>query len=830
MQIALGDLGAAAYEKFQNPMQNAVQEVTNHVDILAKSITNGELSESFTKIATGMSDIASLAITLTAESVLPAVITSLGLIMDKGEAIITVVTGVAAAFAAYKIAAEVAAMATVILGEAISPLYLVAAAVVGALTGATVAFGFINTTSKEASFTAETLTDKIRDETDAIKEQRKAFEDLKKAQDEKIAADDAEADHIARLWNELQNCVDKTTGEVTSNNERASLIISLLNDNYGMNIEYIDNQIQGYKELDKSMDNYIDKLKNESRIRNGQASYDEAIAEYDKLTKRKAELEKDRLSAINLSNTQRTADEYVDLTYINDAIDALDDQIDEVDAAIADCESEMAEYEELFSKRAELENKLNNPDYGKHPAAIAGEAYAKKMHEQYSSGDVSETNQQYQTEVETAIADTAETFANTPETTYSIGNILSYDPSEDEETVEDVKDTMQELWDSVSMQESLGLISSEKAYNERLKLIRQYCPVYSDEWYSYYKTILDYQRDTLKEQVQSVQDGLSDILSEYQKSFSEIEGLADKYKNRLLTVGTVFSIETEKDDEGNETKTYTVENLTEQMNKMREYHKLIKELKERGVSEGVLSELTAFDMDDGMVFAENLANSSDAELEKISELYAERDKLASDLANDLYAPEIDKLNTELINNVIDQFGTLPDEIRSIGALSINKFAEGVLESKENLTETAQEFMDSFFTACEESISSGTIGMAELGQNIADILGEQDTYSIGYEKGEELAAGIRDSLDNIKIESMFNDAMLERSNVSAGLAAGQIQQNLQSYYGGASWSGSSGNTEKIVLENRDEITVKLDREVLGKTVYEWTKNYERMTGR
>ncbi|MCH5192972.1 MAG: hypothetical protein J1F11_03355 [Oscillospiraceae bacterium] len=422
----------------------------------------------------------------------------------------------------------------------------------------------------------------------------------------------------------------------------------------------------------------------------------------------------------------------------------------------------------------------------------------------------------------TAVSDTINNYVEVPTPTYSIGSILNYDPSEDEDTIEDAEQTMKKLWDSVSMQENLGLISSEEAYRRRLDLIQEYCPEYSDEWYSYYKTILDYQRDALEEQVQDVQDGLSDIVSEYKAAYSKIESSVNSYKNKLLTVGDVFTITKEKDGEGNETKTYTVENLTEQMNKMRQYHKVIKELKERGVSDDVLRQLTTFDMDDGMVFAENLAKSSDAELEKINELYAERDKLAGDLANDLYAPEMDKLNSELIDSVVDRFGSLPEEIRAIGGESLAAFVEGILGDKDDLTAAAQEFIDSFFTACEEGISSAAIGMKNVGQNIADILGEQGSYSIRYGSGRKAS-----DVSAEKMNSIYENAMAAHDHMANIMAASQ-QFNSYNYYENAP-QASSRRDEKIVLDNKADITVKLDRETIGQTIYEWIKEYKWRTG-
>lgn len=810
MQAALGEFGTAAYEKFQNPMRSAVNEVTSYVNLLSRSITDGELSESFEKMATGMSYLASSVITLTAESVLPAAINSLGWIMDHGVAVITVVSGIAATFAAYKIAVEGAAIATAALKN-LDPTLLAFSAFAGAAAAAVLV---VKSTSEEASFTAETLTDKIQSETDAIKEQRKALEDLKKAQEEKIAADIAEADNIERLWGELQGCLDEATGEIISNNDRANAIISLLNNNYGMNIECIGNQIQGYNELADSMDGYLDKLRLESRIRNGQAVYDEAVAQYDELIKKRDELMTREENAKKLWDTQANAGEYEAANLTGNVRANIQVELAEIDAAIADCESEMAEYEDLFSKK--------DPYAGMSTAQANAEEYAKKVRQSYET-------------VEEAVADVTYTLGNNPTLQNTIDNTFSYDTSaaEDtaakvteniekatEDTADDVKDTMQNMWDTISRQERLGLISSEEAYKRQLALIQEYCPEYSDEWYSYYQTILDYQRDALREQVQGVRDNISDIVSEYQNSFSELENSVNSYKNKLLSVGSIFTVETETDDQGNESKSYKIADMTEQMEKMKKYHELVKNLKDRGVSSEVLSELTAMDMDEGMAFAENLAMSSDAELEKISALYAERDKLAEDLANELYAPEMDMLNQKLIGDITIQFGTLPEEIRAIGGQSLAAFIEGILNDKASLSNAAQDFMDSFFTACDEGISSGSIGMKNVGQNIADALGEQDTYAVGLEMGMELLDGFNDAL------SVLNDQLMSgQAEVAASLAA--VWQNAQGSYGGSSWSGSN-KTEKIVLENKDEVTVKIDKEVLGKAMREYTREYERRT--
>ena len=92
MQSALEGLGIAAYEKFQVPFRDAVQEVTEHIGSLTENLTDGKLSGSMDKVANGLSDVAESAISLASEQVLPAVIDSLAWIVDNGNTLIPIIT------------------------------------------------------------------------------------------------------------------------------------------------------------------------------------------------------------------------------------------------------------------------------------------------------------------------------------------------------------------------------------------------------------------------------------------------------------------------------------------------------------------------------------------------------------------------------------------------------------------------------------------------------------------------------------------------------------------------------------------------------------------
>ena len=200
---------------------------------------------------------------------------------------------------------------------------------------------------------------------------------------------------------------------------------------------------------------------------------------------------------------------------------------------------------------------------------------------------------------------------------------------------------------------------------------------------------------------------------------------------------------------------------------------------------------------------------------KINKLYAQREQLASDLADELYAPEMEQLNTDLINGVIAEFGTLPEEVRSIGAEALTAFIEGISET-ENLTEKVSDFTDSFFDACNEGISEGVAAL-NIADSIAATMAEQDTYAIGKEKGDALVNGFNDALNDF-----YAHFYSEQAHMTALFS---YKQQPHQFYSGSS---SAGAAERIVVENHVDTTVQLEKDTIGKVAYEYIKEHQRMS--
>jgi TP901 family phage tail tape measure protein len=103
LKSGLEGLGIAAYEKFKTPLTNAVENITEVIGQLQTDLTDGSLSGALEKIATGFGNLVEKAGEIVA-AVLPALLEGLGWIADNGDAIVSVLAGIGAGFAAFKVA------------------------------------------------------------------------------------------------------------------------------------------------------------------------------------------------------------------------------------------------------------------------------------------------------------------------------------------------------------------------------------------------------------------------------------------------------------------------------------------------------------------------------------------------------------------------------------------------------------------------------------------------------------------------------------------------------------------------------------------------------
>ena len=676
MGSALEAAGNAAHEKFEQPLRTAVQGVTESIGELTASLTNGELSTSFGHVAAGMSELAGSALELVAEDVLPAAINGLAWIVDNGQEIVTVVGMVAAGIAAYKVATEGAAIAQAGLNAVmnLNPLFLLASAAAAATVAVV---SYINAANKKME-----LANNVNEATQAIYDQKAAFDSLVETADENIKESEKNAEAAKKYWQEVKNLADEN-GKAKTSVSDLETAVERLNEVAGTNIQVIDGQIQGYRELSAAIEDNIEKSRIAAQKSYLQESYGEALVnigdvktQYDEITKLQEEAvtewyrlrdeyaKKEAEYNDVLSYGGYAGDLYQDLEDRKKIINELGDDISNYGLQIAALNEQEKAYQDTIDKYEGLkvEETRYNPDAGEEYAAN----YKKKM-EQLTT-ETAET----QKELTEKLKNSWENL----EHDYAIGSIASeaelYAKKKalwNEYGDASLKDHWTYLEDIAGYDKDFAeeqQKAAEKAAAERLKLEEEESKKAEEE-----------RKKSISEQEKIVDNGLSKIVKAYQNAYDELDKKREAYKQKLLSIGgDLFSVNEIENPDGTKTTEYAVNNIDEQLRKMREYHVAVSNLKKEGASEGLLSELTSLNDEDSMQFAKYLSGMSATEFAKINELYNEKQRLSDELSQDLY-----KDDAQLISDsYTDALSALATSSYEYGVQSAQEFSKGFTDA------------------------------------------------------------------------------------------------------------------------------------------------------
>lgn len=302
LMSGLEALGIAAYNKFNEPLRDAVQSVTKEVEKLTASIKDGELSESFEKVAGKLTELAGKFLEFAANKGIPALINAFEWVIDNGDKVVSMLETIGAGYAAAKIIsigvtkqamiggstiAEQAALIAKSLANPASVAVALAAAI--ALAGT----ALINYGQARLAAKNEAMAYSLREELDAVRDLQSAYDDARESAREKASGEIAEADRTKALWTELNRYVD-SSGNVIKNKERVKELTEQINAVIPGTISLIGDEITNYHEAAAAIDEYVNAKKNQAVLDYLGAGYGEAMANVDDLSKAFAETDKKR--------------------------------------------------------------------------------------------------------------------------------------------------------------------------------------------------------------------------------------------------------------------------------------------------------------------------------------------------------------------------------------------------------------------------------------------------------------------------------------------------------------------------------------------------------
>lgn len=519
-----------------------------------------------------------------------------------------------------------------------------------------------------------------------IKDVNNDVKDLKKNTEESISDTEAEIAVFqakAREYEELRENAKRTAGE----EERLAQLAQELQEYMPSGTQLINEQTGAYSSLADSIDSVSESMRLKATI----AAYED---EYTELIKRQLEAQKNLEEAQNMNFAQKNRYGIWNVLFgdteenARESLDNINGDIEELEKALAGLREEQAANKQApfvssgfydsdsalstTGKYYETQGKLALEAAEKEKAAREQDLkdYVASLDEKQDLRRISEEdyyNELYDHLMKYEDRESVEWYKQ-------LGRYEDYRQKQTDAAVkaaEKAKSEQDKLSKEQQEAEKKRINDSVTALKDRLEADKNYTEemYYNDlealigtldkesELYKKFNSEIlkgrrkladDEEKKLLDEQNKTVENGLSEILKTYQKAFDELEKKRESYREKLMSVGgDLFSVDTVKDKSGMEKTVYTVNNLNEQLRKMKEYHAQVSKLKKQGASEALLSELTSLGDEDSAQFAKYISGMSSAEFAQINKLYSEKQKLADELADDLYASETKKLSDSI---------------------------------------------------------------------------------------------------------------------------------------------------------------------------------------
>lgn len=119
------------------------------------------------------------------------------------------------------------------------------------------------------------------------------------------------------------------------------------------------------------------------------------------------------------------------------------------------------------------------------------------------------------------------------------------------------------------------------------------------------------------------------------------------------------------------------------------YGEALEQLKQRGVSDTLMTEIIGMDVDDATAYTEKLLAMTDEQYSEYMALWEQKQKAAADVAQRFYSDEMTSLVNEYVSKVPDALGIMKDDLYQVGQLAAKGLAQGILSQKSAVVSAAR---------------------------------------------------------------------------------------------------------------------------------------------
>ena len=223
---------------------------------------------------------------------------------------------------------------------------------------------------------------------------------------------------------------------------------------------------------------------------------------------------------------------------------------------------------------------------------------------------------------------------------------------------------------------------------------------------------------------------LKQFQQKYEAALDTIERKQDSLQSKLADYGELF--ERVKTEDGKEL--FQLGNLKDDIKQLEKYGDAIDKLKEKGISDSLMSEIAGMGVGDALDYMNKLLSMSDTKLDEYVSLFEQKQQMAQGVAEKFYKGEFDAMEKAYTGQLPEFLAGVKTELSNVGtavsesmqAVSAEGVSEGIAEQQplvaeqaKQLTETAKEEIAGYqtdFKAVGESLMEGVAKGVRDGQS------------------------------------------------------------------------------------------------------------------
>lgn len=186
-------------------------------------------------------------------------------------------------------------------------------------------------------------------------------------------------------------------------------------------------------------------------------------------------------------------------------------------------------------------------------------------------------------------------------------------------------------------------------------------------------------------------DATNSMIEDIQTQFDELMKLQDDMAQRLSDYGDLFTMKDGQLELGD---------LQGHLDAINQFYDVLERLQQQGISDSLLNEISAMDVDDAISYGEKLlemAENSEEEWEKYNQLWEEKQQRSIEIAENFYKDELNTLKTEYDEKLARALDSLKDTAYGSGWDTVEELGDAMKDNVQAVLDAADYLTNAFMS-------------------------------------------------------------------------------------------------------------------------------------